>query len=451
MWMVDRLVNLVTGMGTSKDKGTGGAHVVVVRSKAELDAAYRDNWIARKAIDIVPFDMLREGRQWQGENDQITAIEKAEKDLGYFTKVKAALIRGRLYGGGCIVIGDGSLDQAAELRIDAIGRGGIKYLHVFSMHEITAGELDRNPFSPYFGEPTYYEVQVQDGMPQRIHPSRVFRFFGAPLPDDVTVRTETVWSDSILQAIMDAVDQATSAASYIAAMLPEAKQDIISVPGLSQHLATAATTSRLTERFAYASMMKSMHGMLLLEGDGKSPSGEVWQQKQLSFTGLPDVANLFLQIVSGAADVPVTRMLGQSPKGMNSTGESDLRNYYDHVAAKQKVELTPCLSRLDRALVRHALGAEPDDVWYTWRPLYQPSDKEKAEIFAAKAKAVKDLSDVGLMPDAALAKGVQNMLIEDGSLPGLEAALDEFGDEPEDKDAEAEAAKLNAEQQAATE
>ena len=51
------------------------------------------------------------------------------------------------------------------------------------------------------------------------------------------------------------------------------------------------------------------------------------------------------------------------------------------------------------------------------------------------------------MPDLALAKGVQNMLIEDGSLPGLEAALDEFGDEPEDKDAEAEAARLNAEQQ----
>lgn len=447
MWMFDRLVNLVTGMGTSKDKGTGGAHVVVVRSKAELDAAYRDNWIARKAIDIVPFDMLREGRQWQGKNDQITAIEKAEKDLGYFTKVKAALIRGRLYGGGCIVIGDGASDPSAELRIDAINRGGIKYLHVFSLHEIVAGELNRDPLSTYFGEPKDYEVRSANGEALKLHPSRVVRFLGAPLPDDVTVRTESVWSDSILQAIMDAVDQATSAASYIAAMLPEAKQDIISVPGLSQHLATAATTSRLTERFAYASMMKSIHGMLLLEGDGKSPSGEVWQQKQLSFAGLPEVANLFLQIVSGAADVPVTRMLGQSPKGMNSTGESDLRNYYDHVAAKQKVELTPCLSRLDRALVRHALGAEPDDVWYTWRPLYQPSDKEKAEIFAGKAKAIKDLSDTGLVPDLALAKGVQNMLIEDGSLPGLEAALDEFGDEPEDKDAEAEAARLNAEQQ----
>ena len=445
MWMVDRLVNLVTGLGTGKDKGTGGTHVVVVRSKTELDAAYRDNWIAKKAIDIVPFDMLREGRHWQGEKDQITAIEKAEKSLGLIGKVKAALIRGRLYGGGCIFIGDGSADPTQELKIESIGVGGIKYLHVFSMHEIVAGELERDPLSPYFGEPREYEIRSANGESRKIHPSRIVRFFGAPLPDDVVARSETIWSDSILQAILDSVDQATSTNAYIAAMVPEAKQDIISIPGLSQHLATADTTKRLTERFSYASMMKSIHGMLLLEGDGKSPSGEVYQQKQLSFAGLPDVANLFLQIVSGAADVPVTRMLGQAPRGLNSTGESDLRNYYDHVAAKQNVELTPSLERLDRALIRHALGSEPDGVWYEWRPLYQPSETEKADILAKRAKGVKDLADTGLIPDQAFARGVQNMFMEDGTFPGLDAALEEFGDEPDDKDEEA--ARLNEEQQ----
>lgn len=446
MWMLDRLVNLVTGMGTSRDKGTGSVHAVMIRSQAELDAAYRDNWIARKAIDIVPFDMLREGRQWQGEKDQITAIEQAEQDLDLFTKVKAAMVRGRLYGGGCILIGDGAADPSKEMRIDSLGRGAIKYLHVFSMHEITAGEIDRDPLSPYFGEPRFYELSAATGEQRKVHPSRIVRFLGAPLPDGIATATESIWSDSILQSILEAVDQATSSAAYIAAMLPEAKQDIISIPGLSEALATTETTKRLTERFAYARMMKSLHGMLLLEGDGKSPTGEVYQQKTLSFAGLPEVAYLFLQIASGAADIPVTRMLGQSPRGLNSTGEADLRNYYDHVAAKQKVELTPALRRLDRALKRHALGSEPDDLWYAWRPLYQATDAEKAEIFAKKAKAVRDLAETGLMPDAALGQGVQNMLIEDGSLPGLEMALDEFGNEPEDDEAQREAERQQAEQ-----
>ncbi|PZR88367.1 MAG: hypothetical protein DI537_23810 [Stutzerimonas stutzeri] len=429
MWMLDRLVNLVTGLGTSKDKGVGAGHAVVIRTKHELEAAYRDNWIAKKAIDIVPFDMLREGRQWQGDDGQVEAIEKAEQDLGFFAKVKAALIRGRLYGGGVILIGDGSLAPDQEMVIDRIGKGGIRFLHVLSMHEITAGEIDRDPMSPFFGEPTYYEVRSGRGQGRRIHPSRVIRFLGAALPDDATVQSEAVWSDSILQAILDSVDQASSAASYIAAMLPEAKQDIISVPGLSQHLLTEAGTKALTDRFTYAAMMKGMHGMLLLEGDGRSPEGEVYQQKQLKFEGLPDVAKLFLQIASGAADIPVTRMLGQAPSGLNATGESDLRNYYDHVAAKQKVELSPALRRLDRILIRHALGTEPPGLWYEWRPLYQPSEKEKAEVGEIKAKTVVQLANSGVIPADVLADGVKGWLINTDLFPGIEDAYDDHGDE----------------------
>ena len=77
--------------------------------------------------------------------------------------------------------------------------------------------------------------------------------------------------------------------------------------------------------------MKSLFGMTLFEGNGVSPEGETYQQKQISFASLPDVARLFLQIASGAADIPVTRMLGQAPAGLNATGDSDTRNYYDRV------------------------------------------------------------------------------------------------------------------------
>ena len=39
----------------------------------------------------------------------------------------------------------------------------------------------------------------------------------------------------------------------------------------------------------------------------------------------------FLQVAAGAADIPVTRLLGQSPAGLSATGESDTRNYYDMI------------------------------------------------------------------------------------------------------------------------
>ena len=423
MMFLDRLASFVTGLGTAKDKSTTAHHFHVLRTRGELDAAYRDNWIAKKAIDIVPFDMLRSWRAWQAPDDQVQAIEAAETILGLRTKILAAMIRGRLYGGGAILIGNGDLDPMQELVIERLPKDGIRYLHVLSRYEITAGEIQRDVLSPYYGEPTYYQVSNGTSATQRVHPSRVVRFLGAPLPDNMLAQSNA-WSDSILQAILDSVDQATSAAQHIAAMLPEAMQDIVFVPGLSNHLATEPSTAALTERFAYAKRIKSMFGMMLLEGDGSSPTGETYQQKQLSFASLPEVARLFLQIASGAADIPVTRMLGQAPTGLNATGDSDTRNYYDHVAAKQQVELTPALRRLDRMLIRHALGSEPAGVWYNWNPLYQPSEKEKAEVGKIKGDTVTGLVNAGMVPDEVLAEGVKGWLIGSDLFPGIEAAYD---------------------------
>ncbi|UYW25699.1 hypothetical protein OKC48_20860 [Methylorubrum extorquens] len=50
MWLTDRLASFVTGLGLAKDKGANVRHIHVLRDRVELDAAYRDNWIAKKNI-----------------------------------------------------------------------------------------------------------------------------------------------------------------------------------------------------------------------------------------------------------------------------------------------------------------------------------------------------------------------------------------------------------------
>ncbi|MEH3144431.1 MAG: DUF1073 domain-containing protein [Methylobacterium frigidaeris] len=416
MWLADRLHNLVSGLGGPRDKSAGLLHVHVPRARAELEAAYRDNWLARKIVDVVPFDMLREGRAWQAAPVDVAAIEAAETALRLPAVLMQALRLARLYGGAAILVGDGAPDPALPLDPERVGRGSLRFLHALSRHAIQAGAIERDPLSPWFGEPAGYTLP--GGQP--VHPSRVVRLLGAPVPEEAGGEG---WGDSILQAAFEAVDQASSAAAHIAAMLPEAKQDVISVPGLSGALATEDGTRRLTERFAYAARMKGMFGMLLLEGDGASPTGERYQQKQLDFAGLPETARLFLQVAAGAADIPVTRLLGQSPAGLNATGEADARNYHDHVAARQKAELTPALARLDALLVRHALGRAAPEVWYEWRPLSQPGEREKAETGRIKAETAALLAREGLVPAAALGAGVEGWLRGADLFPGLDAAL----------------------------
>lgn len=58
MWLTDRLANLVSGMGTAKDKSSSTRFHFTPISPGELEAAYRSNWIARKIVDVAEITVL---------------------------------------------------------------------------------------------------------------------------------------------------------------------------------------------------------------------------------------------------------------------------------------------------------------------------------------------------------------------------------------------------------
>lgn len=440
MLTTDTLVNLISGLGGLRDKSTGAAYALNLLDKMQIDAAYRGDWIARKIVDVPAFDETREWRDWQAAKPQIEMLEQEEARLGVQSKVAKARKLARLYGGAALYIGADQGEPSQPLDVNRIGKGAFRYLHVLTRHEMIAGEIEQDPLSPLYGEPKKYSLAGATQMVD-IHPSRVVRFVGADLPDRAL--NYDGWGDSVLQAVNDAVMHAGSAAAAIAALLQEAKVDVIKVPSFMESLGAQEYRARIIERYSLANMGKSITNSLMIDAE------EEWDHKQISFAQLPEVLNTYLQIASGAADIPATRLLGQTPGGLQSTGQSDIRNYYDRISAGQNLELRPALSRLDEVLIRSALGSRPDDVHYTWAPLWQMTEVEKAEVAHKKAQATKVYADAGLMPDAALGKAVQNQLIEDGTYPGLDAALEEFGSEPEDREAEAEAARRQAEQNAA--
>lgn len=426
MWFGDRLANLITGLGTAKDKSAATVFAHTILDRVQLEAMYRGDWLARKIVDIIPFDMTREWRDWQADDNQIERLEAEEKRLGLRDKTAEVLKRDRLYGGACLFLGmkDGATED--ELRVESVKQGDLAYVHVLAQHEVTSVDLIRDPLSPYYGEPTRYEISSGERQ-ARIHPSRIIRFVTTPVPD--LFGTATAWGDPVLHAVYDAVQHAASSQQHVAGLLPDLKNDVISVPGLSEHLATKEGTARVQSRFASASLIRSMHNVLLLEG-GPDGAAEKWEQRQINFANFPELLRMFLQVAAGAADIPVTRLLGQAPSGLNATGDSDTRNYYDHVAAQQAVVLGPRLDRLDEVLIRSALGTRPPEIHYRFAPLWQIGETEKADIALKLAQTIEKLQASNLIPDEVLAEGLKNRLIEDSTFPGIEAAYDEYGDDP---------------------
>ena len=318
---LDSLSNLAASLNVGRDKAAGDAFFVAALGREQIESLYRGDWLARKIVDIVPYDCVREWRAWHGDTADVGRIEATEARLGLQRAVQRAMVLGRLYGGGALIIGTRESDPASlagELLPEAVGPNGIAFLHAVSRWQLGVTETERDPLSPWFGEPKAYEIAAPERGTIRLHPSRVIRFLGSPLPDPGLFGAD-LWSDSVLTALYDAIHAVALTTTGATSLMHEAKVDVVTVPNLSEHLSNAATTAQLSSRFAYAATMKSINNLLLL-GDG-----ETWAREKIDFGGLPEMVRTFLQVAAGAADIPVTRRFGPSSQGLDMAHEEAAR------------------------------------------------------------------------------------------------------------------------------
>lgn len=426
MKIFDSLVSLVSGLGTMRDKAATVFYSPVVVNQVELNDAYRGTWLARKIVDIPAQDATRKWRAWQTDKKSIELIEAEEKRLNLRQKTRDAMIKARQQGAAVIYIGTKDNDLSEPLRPERMGKQDVRYLTVLGPRDITPGELDTDPASPYFRQPKFYRMGGTTGSSLEIHPTRLAIFLGAKLPDD-NVYSGSQWNaDPVLVSMLDAMKNSDSTMANVASLVFEAKVDIFKVKGLMENAGNKKWIEQFLARYQLAAMAKGNNGALITDAN------EEYDSKTMQFGGLDALIDRFMQAVSGAADIPATRLLGQSPSGLTSAGESDLRNYYDRILSMQELDVSPALTVLDECLIRSATGKRDPMVHYVWQSLWQTTPKERAEIGKTTADTLKTLNDSKLYHADALAKAGVVMLTETGTLPGLEAALSES--RPDDTD-----------------
>jgi phage-related protein (TIGR01555 family) len=435
-------------MGTDRDKAATTFYAHTVLTDEQLIAAYATSWLPRKIVDIPALDACRKWRDWQAKKPQIAAIEEEEQRLNVKGKILEAVKKGRLFGGAAVYIGTGEPEAeiSRPLDVERIKKGGVRYLNVMTRRQLKAGEIDRNPESDWYGKPRDYTLSGATGQQIIIHPSRLVLFSGA-MPADDEMTAYQGWGDSVLQSTLHAIKNADSTAGNIASLIFEAKIDIIKVPNFSASIGNPAYEDAVLRRYTLANTIKGINGTLILDAE------EEYESKSAQLGGLTDILMAFMQIVSGAADIPVTRLLGQSPAGMNSTGSSDMKNYHDRIQSMQELEMQPAMRRLDEALERSA-DVRDTTVYYRWSPLEQMSEKERAEIFKTNADAARTIVGSGtgqeIIAREAMSDALVNRLVEDGVLPGLDAAVAKHGTLAEQEPTEEELAAAAAAQTPST-
>jgi phage-related protein (TIGR01555 family) len=380
----DGLENVVANLGTSKDQRTHNTFAFGTWNFVELEAAYAENWIAKQVVNVPVDDGVREWRTWN--HDKAGDIEKEEGRLDLKNKFKEGKYWARLYGGAVmLMVTDQPLDE--PLDVERINKGGLKRLVVLDRWDISPTQWNfSNPLDENYLLPEYYTVV---GGQTQIHHSHVIRLDGEILPRR-TRAWNNGWGDSTLRKVFDDVKDVVATKGGIASLVLQANVDVIKRPGLSDELASGEDANIL-KRYALARQMKSLVNGMLLDGD------EDYIRNTLSFSGLSQIMEQFMVWMSGAADIPMTRLFGRSAAGLSATGEGDLNNYYDNVRAEQTGRYSSELEKLDQVLVRSAIGQYPEDINYDWNPLYQESDNEKAQRTLARAQSEDIYKNMGVL------------------------------------------------------
>lgn len=400
---LDSFVNYAMNMGIGSDNPmTGGTYGFnpITRIRTLLEWIHRGSWVGGMAVDVVADDMTRSGVSFVSDMkpEDEAKLQSEATALGLWDKINETIKWSRLYGGAVAVMLIEGQDPSTPLRPETVGPDQFKGLLVLDrwMVEPSLENLVKD-FGPSLGLPKFYRVTADaPALPRMtVHYSRVLRMEGVQLPYWQRVQ-ENLWGISVLERIYDRMIAFDSATTGAAQLVYKSYIRTLKIKGLRQ--VVAAGGQALAGLNKYTDMMRrfqGIEGMTMIDGDDEFNTNEA-----SSFSGLSDALQHFGEQLSGALGIPLVRLFGQSPSGLNSTGESDLRMYYDGIKQKQEKTLKTPLTLMYR-LLGQSLGLNiPEEFAIKFNPLWQLSEAEKATVAKTTVETVSAALTDGLITPA---------------------------------------------------
>lgn len=374
--------NLLTGLGQSGiDKRMSTTFTRNQRmTQREQTDLYTCDGLAQRIISLPVQDMLREGFRVDGDPENICVGEL--ESLGYMTALRRALLWARLYGGSAIVMGvdDGATDLQQPVNEASIRRIG--FLRTYDRYQVSQHSMNLDPSSEKYGTPEVYQVSPSYGVGYYVHSSRILLFDGVDVPEQVR-QVNGGWGDSVLQAIYERIRGLGEAYADVESIISEYIIGMLTINNLAELISTGQE-KLIQARLSQIDLSKHVINSVLLD------SNEKYERASSSTTGLEGLIDKLVQAISAVTGIPVTLLMGESPRGLSATGASDIRFYYDTVSSSQENQLKPQLETLCRYIMLAQEydfgGVEPDGWKICFNPLWQPTEKEQAEVRKIQAE-----------------------------------------------------------------
>jgi phage-related protein (TIGR01555 family) len=399
--LADGWTNVITGLGTSKDKNTYSEVDWVPTTRSCADGLYGGDEMGAKIARIIPYDGTREGVTWNmdqssNQDEVIKFIETEFKRLNLWETMAWAWTLARVYGGSCIFI---SVDDGRQLHrpLDLSKVRRVNTLNVLDRWELNvrSTEIIADIRSPSFGLPEFYhyntsEGPVSGGETVVIHHSRMIRFDGIPLPTRLWKRNG-YWDDSVYSALGTAIRNYSTTHDNISTIIADFNQPVYRIEGLSEALAQDED-ELIVKKLQTVNLMRSAARAIVLDKEDE------FENVSTNVAGGRDLVDLTVQRLVAGTDVPHTRLLGNSPTGLGATGQAELINYYDSVKSMQALTLRNPLEEMTELLFSQSQNPmeKPKDLAFHFNPLFQQNQEDEIKTREMQANSDEKYINLGV-------------------------------------------------------
>jgi uncharacterized protein len=404
-------VNILSGQGTTSDARQWAFYSALIQPipDRQLEAAFHNSDLARTIVERIVLDALKKEPIFRivPQNDegnfdtlstegQVPAVYVQSWDI--INKVADGCIWGRLFGKGGLLLGIDDEKDLSEPFTGEVELGSLKWIETVDKRNLVPLSFysaDENPTKA--GQPKTYQVYFDDNVGHGgavVHESRFILFGGARTTD--RTRVLNYHCDlSVLQDkwdILRDVDQNWYSTNQV---IQDASVSVFKFKDLDQIM--SAAPDQLQNRVRHVDRSKRQGKTVIIDADTE----DYFHVGAENVSGFETINQKALERLAAAARMPVTILMGQSPAGMNATGESDFRNWYDQVESFQKDELMGPLTQLMTIVCKsEGILTDGEELIVQFPSLWEMSEEQKADLMLKKAQTVEILIRNGIVtPD----------------------------------------------------
>lgn len=233
-------------------------------------------------------------------------------------------------------------------------------------------------------DPTFYKPQTWFVMGKEIHASRFLTFVSRPVPD-LLKPAYAFGGLSLLQICKPYVDNWLRTRQSVSDLVHS-----FSVWGLKTNLSTVLEGGAGEELFARAELFNQLRdnrGLNLIDKDT-----EEFFNLATPLGSLDKLQAQSQEHMSAVTGIPLVKLLGITPSGLNASSDGEIRSFYDWIAAGQTDDLAPNLTRLFNLIQLSLWGEIDPELGFKWNTLWQLD-----EAAAANARKVEVDTDAVLI------------------------------------------------------